>query len=220
MADFKPIYDTTLVHEGGFQKFPNDSANYVNGVLIGTNHGISAIAYYNHYKKVPTEADMKALTKQQAYEIFKKNYWNKVNGDKIKNQSVAQLMFQFIIGSGASQLSDLKDIANSVGANPPLKSADTAFTDAEADIINSLDQKKYWEAMKKWRHAFFVRLVEKKPDLKQFLKGWQKRLNSYTFTGAITDIGAGLQNNAGKIIVFFFALSLLAGGIVLYNNKG
>lgn len=183
MAEFKPIYDTTLKHEGGFQKFANDSANYVNGVLIGTNHGISASAYATYYKRVPSEADMKALTQAQAFEIFKANYWQKVNGGKIANQSVAQMMFQYVIGSGAGQLSDLKDIANYVAGKKILASTDVSITDKEAELINGLDQQKYWDAMKAWRHAYYLRIVKANPKLAPFLKGWQKRLDSYVYSG-------------------------------------
>jgi len=222
MADFKPIYDTTLVHEGGFQKFPNDSANWVTDPntkqikLIGTNHGISAVAYQNHYKRIPTEADMKALTKAQAYEIFKKNYWNKINGDKIKNQSVAQMMFQFIIGSGASQLSDLKDIAGITARNKNLlKSNDLPITDKEAEVINSLNQEAYWKNLKSWRHAFFIKLTTKKPKLKQFLKGWQKRLNSYVFKDDGGGSSSGSGGGVGVVVAFFFTDGL---GDIRYNE--
>lgn len=204
MAEFKPIFLTTLKKEGGFQKFDNDSANYVNKVLIGTNRGISAIAYYEYYKKIPTEQDLKSLTEAQAEQIFKKNYWNKINGDKIKNQSVAQLMFQYIIGSGASQLSDLKDIANMVLGKKLIASIDKTFTDSEIDIINSLNQKVYWEALKSWRHAFFISLTTKQPKKKEFLKGWQNRLNSYTFI----DNNPSTTNNTGTPVTFFFNDSL------------
>ena len=206
MANFKPIYDTTLKHEGGFQKFANDSANYVNGKLIGTNKGISASAWATFYKRTPTEADMKALTHEQAAEIFKKNYWNKINGDKIKNQAVAQMMFQFIIGSGASQLSDLKDIASITARKKGLlKSNDLPITDKEAEIINSINPKAYWESMKYWRHSFFLKIVKKNPKLLQFLKGWQKRLNSYVFNddGSLTNTSKGVGG-----VAFFFIDSL------------
>jgi lysozyme family protein len=199
MANFDPIFNLTLKHEGGFQQLPNDSANYVNGKLIGTNKGISAIGYYDFYKKIPTVEQMKNLTFDQAKAIYKKNYWDKINGDKINNQSVAELMFQFIIGSGASQLSDLKDIANKIAGKKLLASVDKTFTDAEAQIINSLPADKYWAALKAWRHAFFIRLVNAKPKLKQFLKGWQNRLNSYVFRPSSKDIAT---NNSGT---FFFS---------------
>lgn len=204
MAEFDSIFQLTLNHEGGFQVFPNDSANYVNGKLIGTNRGISAIAYYNHYKRAPTQQDMKNLTIEQAKAIYKKNYWDKINGDKIKNQSVAELMFQFIIGSGASQLSDLKDIANSVAGKKVLASVDRTFTDAEIAIINAIPTQQYWEALKAWRHAFFVRLVKAKPALMQFLKGWQRRLNSYVFKPTANDVKVA----AGG--AFFFDTNLIS----------
>lgn len=210
MASFDPIFNLTLNHEGGFQKFANDSANYVNGKLIGTNRGISAIAYYEFYKKTPTEADMKALTKEQAKAIYKTNYWDKINGDKINNQSVAELMFQFIIGSGPSQLSDLKDIANMVSGRKVLASIDKKFTDAEIEIINKLPADKYWNALKQWRHAFFLRLVKAKPAKKEFLKGWQNRLNSYVF---IPNSGTS-SNSAGILGV----ITLLAIGYYFKDN--
>lgn len=207
MADFRKIFELTLNHEGGFQKFANDSANYVNGKLIGTNRGISASAYYTYYKRVPTEQDMRNLTKEQAYQIYKANYWNKINGDKINNQSVAELMFQYIIGSGASQLSDLKDIANKVAGKKIIASVDRTFTDAEIELINKLPAKIYWEALKAWRHAYFLRLVAAKPKLKQFLKGWQKRLNSYVFVPTEKDVTDNSGTGAG---LFFLTLTLLA----------
>lgn len=37
-------------------------------------------------------------------------------------------------------------------------------------------------------------------------------------SGGVKDIGDTLQNNSGKIVVFFFVLSIVAGGIVLYNK--
>lgn len=183
MAKFTPVFENTLKKEGGFQKFAADSANYVDGVLIGTNRGISAQAYKQFYGKTPTEADMKALTQEQAEAIYKRNYWNKIKGDLIENDSVAALMFQFIIGSGVSQISDLKDIANMVAGRKLFVSNDKDFTDSEAALINTLDQEAYFNAMKKWRHEFFIALTNKRPELKQFLKGWQNRLNSYEFEG-------------------------------------
>lgn len=219
MARFEPIFDTTLKKEGGFQKFPDDSANYVKGVLIGTNKGISASAWATHYKRTPTEADMKALTHEQAFDIFKKNYWNKINGDKIKNQSVAQMMFQFIIGSGASQLSDLKDIANATYGKPLLKSNDNAFTDTEIDAINSIDQRLYWETMKKWRHNYFIKITERNPKLKKFLAGWQKRLNSYTFSDS-SPVNFKSKKGKALAIILLLVLAVIIFFVIKSQMKG
>lgn len=181
MANFEKVYELTRKNEGGFQNDPDDSANYVNGKLIGTNKGISAQAYYKYFNRVPSEADMRMISSEVAKAIFKKNYWDKIQGDLIKSQSVSELMFQYIIGAGPSQLSDLKDIANMVAGKKLLASVDVPFTVKEIEIINSLNARDYWDALKKWRHEYFIIITNKNPKLKKFLKGWQDRLNRYVY---------------------------------------
>lgn len=181
MADFKPIYRKTLLFEGGFQQFPQDSANYCNGVLIGTNLGISAIAYKQYFGKCPTVQDMKNLTEETAMGIFKKNYWDKIAGDYINNQSVANLMFQYIIGSGASQISELKRMANLVAGKPIIVENDNPITKSEAEKINGIDQRKYHAELKSWRYKLYDSIVKRNPEKGIFLNGWRKRLDSYVY---------------------------------------
>lgn len=182
MADFSKAIINTFKAEGGFQNDPKDNANYVNKTLIGTNRGISAQGYYAFYKRIPTVAQMKNLTESQAKDIFKGNYWDKIGGDFIKNQSVAELMFQYIIGSGSSQLSDLKDIANMVHGSEILIENDFPFSRPDCDFINSIDQSKYHSEMVKWRLQWYDFVVKRNPDKIKFLKGWQNRLATHKFS--------------------------------------
>lgn len=200
MASFEIAVLGTFKAEGGFQNYKTDSANYVKGILIGTCNGISAKAYFTYYGKIPTVADMKAITHEKAKLIYKALYWDRFKGDLIQNQTVAQLMFQFIIGSGAGQLSDLKDIANKVAKKILFASNDRDFTDVQAKQINELNQSEYHAAMKEWRRKYFVIVVnnsiaeyekkigrksteaeQMKETKKMFLKGWNNRLDKHIF---------------------------------------
>lgn len=181
MASFEAEYLKTKPREGGFQNHEDDKANYVNGVLIGTNLGISAQAYYGYYKKIPTVEQMKALTVEQAMKIYKSNYWDKIAGDYIINQSVAALMFQFIIGSWVSQLSDIKDIANDTFGRDVLVSNDLPITKSDAIFINSINQEKFHANLKQWRFNYYDRICLANPKLNKFKSGWQKRLNGHIF---------------------------------------
>ena len=68
MTLFDKIIPVILKNEGGFTQDPNDPGNYANGELKGTNYGISAASY-------PT-LDIKNLTREEAIEIYRKDYWN------------------------------------------------------------------------------------------------------------------------------------------------
>lgn len=182
MAQFEKAIINTFKAEGGFQNDPKDNANYVNKTLIGTNKGISAQGYYAFYKRIPTVAQMKNLTEEQAKAIFKGNYWDKIGGDLIKNQSVAELMFQYIIGSGSSQLSDLKDIANMIHGSETLVENDFPFAKHECEFINALDQKRYHEQMVKWRFHWYDFVVQRNPEKLKFLQGWKNRLLTHKFS--------------------------------------
>jgi len=181
MASFDKAVINTFKAEGGFQQDASDNANYVNGVLIGTNRGISAQGYYAYYKKVPTVNDIKNLTVEQAKQIFKGNYWDKIAGDFIVNQSVAELMFQFVIGSGSSQISYIKDIANKVGGKSVLVLNDLPITKMDAFFINEINQELFHARMKEWRFELYDRIVAKNPAKQKFLKGWQNRLNTHVY---------------------------------------
>lgn len=181
MASFDKAIVNTFKAEGGYQADASDNANYVNGVLIGTNRGISAQGYKAYYKKIPTVNDIKNLTVEQAKQIFKGNYWDKVCADFITNQSVAELMFQFVIGSGSSQISDIKDIANKVGGKVVLTLNDLPITKLDAAFINGLNQEVFHTRMKEWRFELYNRIVAKNPAKQKFLKGWQNRLNTHKY---------------------------------------
>ena len=182
MASFEKAILNTFKAEGGYQADPKDNANYIGKNLIGTNRGISAQGYYAYYKRIPTVSQMKNLTVEQAKSIFKGNYWDKIGGDFIINQSVAELMFQYIIGSGSSQLSDLKDIANSIHGSDVLVENDAPFIKSECEFINKLDQKKYHAALIEWRLKWYDFVVQRNPDKIKFLQGWKNRLNTHKFS--------------------------------------
>lgn len=81
MSDRFLIYiNRILVHEGGYTTDRHDAGNWTDGVvgggtLKGTNFGISAAAY-------PT-LDIAKLTKEQAIEIYRTDYWLKIHGDSL-----------------------------------------------------------------------------------------------------------------------------------------
>lgn len=69
---FSRAVEFVLGWEGGFNNDPQDSGNWTGGVvgkgvLLGTKYGISAASY--------PSLDIKSLTREQAVEIYHRDYW-------------------------------------------------------------------------------------------------------------------------------------------------
>lgn len=188
MANYLDIVDKTLEFEGGYQNFPNDSANYTRDkTLVGTNRGISAIAYEQYLGRKPTIADMKAITPQIARAVYKKLFWDRMRGDEIRNNSVAWIMFDSFIATGNLKL--VREAINKI--RPGSVDQGTAdFNQKTLSVVNGMDQKALFEAVKSANVAHRKRLAEQNPTkYGMFLKGWLNRLDDITFSGAALSIG-------------------------------
>ncbi|MDI1233182.1 MAG: glycosyl hydrolase 108 family protein [bacterium] len=205
MADFLPIYNSTLKKEGGYQADPSDSANYcysyikgkrTRGALIGTNKGISATALQVYLKRCPTVAEIKAITPELAYKIFKANYWDKIQGSLIKDQSVAQMIFQMRIGSGnlvhCRQAINLlclqvfkKKLIYESGMNMQVPANwQYEFIPSSINVINSLPAEKLFNTLKTAHSAYYDKIIKNDPKLEKFETGWKNRLASIEYTPA------------------------------------
>ncbi len=155
MADFYKVVAPTLQFEGGYSNRADDPGNYctvwvngrpTRGALVGTNHGIAAPTLQTYLGRCPSVAEMKALTKDTAIKIYKKLFWdNLINGDKIKDQFVAFMCFQAVIGAQAN-LRVLRASINKLSSKQ-VATSPTPFNDYTIGIINSISPKKLFSQM-------------------------------------------------------------------------
>lgn len=97
MADPKKLIPFILKWEGGFVNDPDDLGGATNkGITIGT---------FGEYRKrkglpSPTVQELKNLSENDWYEIFKTMYWDMWKADEIKSQSVAAILVDWVWASG------------------------------------------------------------------------------------------------------------------------
>lgn len=205
MADFGKIAKQTFKFEGGYQNYPTDTANTCGGQLIGTNRGISAVAYKGYYGRCPTIAEMKALTVDQAMAIYKKNFWMPLQGDLIANQSVAHIFFDAFIASGYEGLKRVKKYVNTYYGSTKIPVNSSSLKAADAVLINAADSKKLFEIAKAGEIENRKYLATANPGkYGGFLNGWLNRLNQIAYDGA-----TAIKNNPLPVIIF----AILAMGI-------
>lgn len=93
---FDQAFERLIGHEGKFTNDRQDRGNWTTGVigkgeLKGTKYGISAMTY--------PDLDIKNLTLVQAKQIYKRDWWDKINADQINPTLVFQV-WDFAINAG------------------------------------------------------------------------------------------------------------------------
>lgn len=167
MADINKIIPKIKQHEGGYSNHPNDTGGC-------TMKGITIGVFRRYYGKDKTCEDLKKITDEQWLTIFKTGYWDKINADKIKNQSIANLCVDMAWGSGP--ITAAKKIQRVLGVT-----ADGIIGKVSLAAINNANQKELFDKLKEMRRIWLNNIVLAKPSQKVFIKGWQRRLDSYTF---------------------------------------
>lgn len=175
MADFYVFLPHLLRFEGGFVNDPADPGGATNkGVTLSTFKGCAQ----NILKIAPTLENLKALTDEQAGKIYKILYWDKMKGDEIELQDLANIVCDFYVNSGMNATKLLQKTLNAMGATPSL-TPDGIIGLATTKALRNLDQEEVYRRYKQGRVAYYQQLVKNQPGLGKFLKGWLNRVHAF-----------------------------------------
>lgn len=162
--------------EGGFVNDPLDKGGATNmGVTVGA---WKLLGYDKNGDGIINNADMKLLSKDDFKFVLRK-YWDKWQADKIKNQSIANILVDWYWGSGKwgivipqRLLGFSKEDCDGIVGEQTLKILNAEIEkDAEA----------LFDKIFAARVKFLDDIVKNNPSQKRFIKGWKNRLNDFKF---------------------------------------
>lgn len=167
MADLRLTLERVLGWEGGFANDPDDTGGAtMRGVTIGT--------YKTYCERVgkpePTVEDLKNITYEEIYDLAYKLYWSKIDGDNIDNQSIAELCFDGVWGSGTGYIKIMQKVIGTKTDGiwgPKTTAAVNAYIPQE-ELFDKL-----WQRRKKY--------FEGCATAWKYLRGWMNRLNDFVF---------------------------------------
>ena len=194
MASFDLAQKYVKVAEGGYQATVSDEGNYVNGKLIGTNWGISAPVLADYLGREPSVADMKNLTYETALKIYKKDFWDEIGGDSIKNDSVAIVVYDGAVNQGVGALRNIVKSASGASTNLPNKEA--------IDKVNNYSDQK--ELFTKIGQARIERYIAG-----GFGAAWQNRVKNIIYSGV-----EKVKDNWLPIIFISIGMASVVAGII------
>lgn len=156
MADFNIAIPKLLIKEGGARvtNDPND-----NGGL--TKYGISKRSFPN--------VDIVNLTEQQARDIYKREYWDKICGDQIESQMNAENIFESAVHSGVITTSRL--VQHSLGV-----AEDGKIGPKTIAKLNAIDEKSFRVGFALALIARYASICNKDKSQRPYLLGWINRV--------------------------------------------
>lgn len=152
--------------EGGFVNHKNDKGgNTMCGVTLATFQ-----SFYGSRKKL---ADLLAMTQEQWCHIMKSGYWDKVLGDQIRNQSIAELVADWCVNAGVN---GIKNMQKACGLK-----ADGIVGPKTLAVLNSPNEEIIFNRIKEARILYYERIVLNDPSQRVFLNGWRNRTNKFVY---------------------------------------
>lgn len=121
-------------------------------------------------------ADLKLLTDRDVRDrVLKPHYWDRWRADEIKSQSVANILVDWVWGSGVY---GIKIPQRVLGAK-----VDGVVGPKTLAAVNGRDARELFERIKQERRDFIERICVTRPANRKFKKGWLNRLESLKFNG-------------------------------------
>ena len=185
MANIKILSPFILSFEGGYSNHPADKGGATNkGVTIATWR---AVGYDKDGDGDIDVKDLRLITEQDAVNrVMKPHYWDRWKADRIASQSVANLVVDWVWGSGAH---GIKRVQRLLGVK-----VDGVVGDKTLAALNARDPRALFDEIKADRVAFIEGIVARNPSQRVFRNGWLRRLRAIEF-GKLTD-------NAGRVTTF------------------
>ena len=168
MARFDLYAPKLRKYEGGFVNHPADPGG-------ATNAGVTLATYRKYFGKDKTVEDLKRMTNAEWTTIMKKGYWDVCGADYIENQSVAELIVDWVVNCGPGVLRKVQAIVGTT--------VDGKVGPKTLICINNFTQKCLHCRVKEARIQYYNRIVVSSPAKEVFLKGWLNRTNDFEYDG-------------------------------------
>ena len=172
MADVNILAPKIFKWEGGFVNDPLDRGGATNmGVTLATWR---QVGYDKDGDGDIDAADMRLLTRADATVVLKKFYWDRWKADQIVNQSVADILVDWVWASGKWGIvipQRLLGVADDGSVGPKTVTA-----------LNSANQQEIHGKIADARATFIDDLIRHDPTQERFRKGWMNRLRDFQFS--------------------------------------
>lgn len=153
--------------------YANDPDDLGGATMVGVT-----IATYTEYCRRkgyprPTVERLRAMTYTQWLDILKTMFWDRWRADEIKNQSIAEILVDWVWASGKYGITIPQQ---ALGVT-----VDGVVGPKTIAAVNAQNPATFFARIAAERKAFIERICKSRPINNKYKKGWLRRLNAITF---------------------------------------
>ena len=172
-----------LSWEGGFVNDPGDLGG-------ATNKGVTLETFKEYRKKAglpePTVRDLKALTDAEWDNVYKRMFWDRWHADDIKDQSVANMLVDWLWASGNYGIRIPQSVLR--------VDVDGIVGPKTLAALNQQSPALFFQRLRQERKNYIERICKSRPANKKYKNGWLRRVDSVRY--------GSLTLNGGKKVEF------------------
>ncbi|WP_334166630.1 glycosyl hydrolase 108 family protein [Phocaeicola paurosaccharolyticus] len=171
MAKSEQLFNIILSHEGGWSNHSSDRGGKTNmGITLST---WKSCGYDKDGDGDIDADDLRLITKDDVFNLFKKYYWDKCKADYIHSQSIANMLVDWQWNSGSVAIKSIQRLLSI--------QIDGIVGPQTVASINLSNTRNLFNALKEQRLLFIEGICKKDPLQEVFRKGWTNRIKSFTF---------------------------------------
>lgn len=170
MSHFDAAIEEVLRAEGGLLIDPGEGSG-------GANMGVSLTVLREHRKNPKlTLEDLKNLTVDEAKEIYKEKYWDKLGLDQVQGKLSAILILDQAVNRGLGGVKDL--LVKSLNYRSKTSfTKDTPMSEI-IDVINTVPDRTFLRRTLGDAQWEYVEIAFNNPEKKRWLRGWLIRTHN------------------------------------------
>jgi|TARA_Y100000310_G_scaffold130972_1_gene130195 lysozyme family protein len=173
MAKFDIAYKHVLKWEGGYVNDPDDPGGETyRGVARrywSKWEGWTIVDMMKNKSNFPKNLHEHDELQKLIHEFYQKNFWDKVRGDEIKSQDVAEDIFDFAVNAGVRTSSKLAQLA--CGASP-----DGVIGKNTIKTVNECNEELFIAKFALNKIAKYVGICNKRRSSRKYFFGWIRRV--------------------------------------------
>lgn len=166
MADFEPAFEKMIKNEGGY------ILHQVSGDRGGQTYAGIARNFHPNWKGwsiIDSKDEDNPNLTTFVRSFYQEKFWDRIKGDKIKKQKIAESLFDFSVNTGVKAAAKLAQLV--VDTTP-----DGIIGPKSLKKLNAIDDEVFSSNFALSKLARYAQICKRDPVQKKFLLGWVNRI--------------------------------------------